>query len=77
MWKTGETLQWVVGEKKRRQECVGHAASGRRFLQQVSWMSPWEDQCEWQRMTINRMAGPDCAVMGNLINTHTCIILSP
>ena len=26
-------------------------------------------QCEWHRMT--RMTGPDCAVMGNLINTHT------
>ena len=30
---------------------------------------PWEDQCEWQRMT--RMTGPDCAVMCNLLNTHT------
>ena len=28
---------------------------------------PWEDQCEWHRMTINRMTGPDCAVMCNLI----------
>ena len=24
-------------------------------------LPPWEDQCEWQRMT--RMTGPDCAVM--------------
>ena len=31
--------------------------------------SPWEDQCEWHIMT--RMTGPDCAVMCNLINTHT------
>ena len=30
---------------------------------------PWADQCVWQRMT--RMTGPDCAVMCNLINTHT------
>ena len=30
---------------------------------------PWEDQCEWHRMT--RMTGPDCAVMCNLINTQT------
>ena len=30
---------------------------------------PWEDQCEWHRMT--RMTGPDCAVMCNFINTHT------
>ena len=30
---------------------------------------PWEDQCEWHRMI--RMTGPDCAVMCNLINTHT------
>ena len=29
----------------------------------------WEDQCEGHRMT--RMTGPDCAVMCNLINTHT------
>ena len=28
---------------------------------------PWEDQCEWHRMT--RMTGPDRAVMCNLINT--------
>ena len=35
--------------------------------------SPWEDQCEWHRMT--RMAGPDCAVMCNLINIHTYILL--
>ena len=28
-------------------------------------------QCEWHRMT--RMTGPDCAVMCNLINIHTCI----
>ena len=28
-----------------------------------------EDQLEWHRMT--RMRGPDCAVMCNLINTHT------
>ena len=25
--------------------------------------------CEWHRMT--RMTGPNCAVMSNLINTHT------
>ena len=36
---------------------------------QVSLISPWEDQREWHRMT--RMAGPDCAVMCNLINAHT------
>ena len=30
---------------------------------------PWEDQCECHRIT--RMAGPDCAVMCNLINMHT------
>ena len=28
-------------------------------------MPPWEDQCEWHRMT--PMTGPDCAVMCNLI----------
>ena len=31
---------------------------------------PWEDQREWHRMT--RMTRPDCAVMRNLINIHTC-----
>ena len=31
--------------------------------------TPWEDQREWNRMT--RMTRPDCAVMCNLINTHT------
>ena len=30
---------------------------------------PWEDQCEWHRMT--RITGPDCAVKRYLINTHT------
>ena len=30
---------------------------------------PWEDPCEWHRMT--RMAGPDCTVMCNLINIDT------
>ena len=30
---------------------------------------PWEDQREWHRMT--RMTRPDCAVIANLINTHT------
>ena len=36
---------------------------------------PWEDQCEWHRMT--RMTGPDCAVMCNLINIHTYILIHP
>ena len=39
------------------------------YIQQVSLIPPWEDQCEWHRMT--RMTGPDCAVMCNLINIHT------
>ena len=38
---------------------------------QVSLIPPWEDQCEWHRMS--RMAGPDCAVMCNSINIHTYI----
>ena len=37
-------------------------------IQVISLIPPWEDQCEWHRMT--RMTGPDCAVMCNLINTH-------
>ena len=36
---------------------------------QVSLIPPWEDQCEWHRMT--RMTVPDGAVMCNLINIHT------
>ena len=35
----------------------------------TSLIPPWEDQCEWHRMT--RMTRPDCAVICNLINTHT------
>ena len=34
---------------------------------------PWEEQCDWHIMT--RMTGPDCAVMCNLINTHTHVSL--
>ena len=30
--------------------------------------TPWEDQCEWHRIT--RMTEPDCAVMCNLINIY-------
>ena len=37
----------------------------------ISLIPPWEDQCEWHRMT--RMTGPNCAVMCNLINIHTYI----
>ena len=44
-------------------------ASDQRFSQQVSLIPPWGDECEWHRMT--RITGPDCAVMCNLINTHT------
>ena len=36
---------------------------------------PWEDQCEWYRMT--RMTGPVCAVMCNLINIHTHTLTPP
>ena len=32
---------------------------------------PWEDPCEWHRMT--QMTRPDCAVMCILINIHTYI----
>ena len=37
----------------------------------TSLIPPWKDQCEWHRMT-TKMTGPDCAVMCNVINTHTC-----
>ena len=38
-----------------------------RFLNKYN-CPPWDDQCEWHRIT--RMAGPDCAVMCNLIYIH-------
>ena len=44
-------------------------AFDQRFSYQETLIPPWEDQCEWHRMT--RMTGPDCAVMCNFINTHT------
>ena len=31
-------------------------------------------QCEWHRMT-DRMTGPDCAVMCNLINIHVVVVV--
>ena len=40
---------------------------------QVSLIPPWEDQCEWHIMA--RMTGPDCAVMCNLINIYTYIVV--
>ena len=36
-----------------------------------TYIPPWEDRCEWHRMT--RMTGPDCAVMCNLISIRTYI----
>ena len=44
----------------------------REMLIHTHTMPPWEDQCEWHRMT--RMTGPDCAVVCNLMNTHTHIL---
>ena len=35
----------------------------------VSLIPPWEDQRDWHRMTT--MTVPGCAVMYNVINTHT------
>ena len=34
-----------------------------------SLIPPWEDQCEWHKIT--RVTGLDCAVMCYLINKHT------
>ena len=49
---------------------VSRDGFSRPVPRQVSlMMPPWEDQCEWHRMT--RMTGPDCVVMCNLINTPT------
>ena len=49
----------------------GREAKKRKKPQNSCRRPPWEDQCEWHRMT--RMTGPDCAVMCNLINIHTYI----
>ena len=43
------------------------------FVTSIPSIPSWEDQCEWHRMT--RMTGPDCAVMCNLINTHTHAVM--
>ena len=43
------------------------------YLMTIHTHIPWEDQCEWHRMT--RMTGPDCAIMCNLINIHTYILV--
>ena len=37
----------------------------RGFSNKLSLVPPWEDQCEWHRIT--RMTGQDCAVMCNII----------
>ena len=52
----------------------------------ITYMSiiPWEDRYEWHRMTIDRTAGPDCAIMCNFIrnsnktytHTHTHYIVN-
>ena len=48
--------------------CVHNSDVQNKWDDNTHTYTPWEDQCEWHRMT--RMAGPDCAVMCNLINTH-------
>ena len=78
-------LQRSLGVSRRKQctrtstssfkEMVGFVYCTAAFLwkgqQTHTHPNPWEDQCECHRMTINRMTGPDYAVMCNLINTHT------
>ena len=47
-----------------------HRQTDRHTHTQHTHIPPWEDQCEWHRMT--RMTGPDCGVMCNsIIHTHT------
>ena len=62
--------------RKVEKSCVTPAVTSTSLTYRINGMKthtthipPWEDQCEWHRMT--RMTGPDCAVMCNLINTHT------
>ena len=43
--------------------------NGKKTHTHTHRIPPWEDKREWHRMT--RMTRPDCAVMCNLINTHT------
>ena len=59
----------AYNDKDIRAGLPGYVQFNKYTHTQVSLIRPWEDQCEWHRMT--RMAGPDSAVMCNLINTHT------
>ena len=69
-------------KKVDEKSCVTPAGTSNELDVQNEWeenththkhtlIPPWEDQCEWHRMT--RMTRPDCAIMCNLINTHTHI----
>ena len=56
--------------KSTRNDTPGKFASETVDLHMVhTYTHTREDQCEWHRVT--RMTGPDCAVMRNLISTHT------
>ena len=56
--------------KKKKQKSGSSISISTNFCHTHTYTYiPWEDQCEWHRMT--RMTGPDCAVMCNLITTHT------
>ena len=67
----GKTLPHSYPETRFRRERARDAIiSCVQFINYThTHTSPWEDQCEWHRMTT--MTGPDRAVMCNLINTHT------
>ena len=54
--------------EKRKKESFGPVAANPDNLENNNPLA-WEDQCEWHRTT--RMTGLNCAVMRNLINTHT------
>ena len=68
--RSASRQQSAGGEKRKRErESRVRRRQHTHTHTRVSLIPPWEDQCEWHRMT--RMTGPDCAVMCNLINTYT------
>ena len=68
--ETGTVTETETGHSTSRKSVSPLSRLIRGFRHKyVSLVLPWEDQCEWRRMT--RMTGLDCAIRRNLINTHT------
>ena len=54
-------------------QCVEIPIINGLVIHSYTLIPPWENQCECHRMT--RVTGPDCAVVCNLINIHTYILV--